>query len=36
MEDDILQSRSPDCFIGSHECLLLFPHPVTVRAFTYL
>ena len=21
---DILQSRSHDCFIGSHECLLLF------------
>ena len=25
----ILQSRSHDCFIGSHECLL-FTHPVAV------
>ena len=30
----ILQSRSHDCFIGSHECLLLFTcHPVAVSAF---
>ena len=30
----ILQSRSHNCFIGSHECLLLFlPHPVAVSAF---
>ena len=29
----ILQSRSNNCFIGSHECLLLLPHPVAVSAF---
>ena len=29
----ILQSRSHNCFIGSHECLLLFTHPVTVSLF---
>ena len=29
----ILQSRSHNCFIGSHECLLLLPHPVAVSAF---
>ena len=29
----ILQSRSRDCFIGSHECLLLFTHRVAVSAF---
>ena len=29
----ILHSRSHNCFIGSHECLLLFPHPVAVSAF---
>ena len=29
----ILQSRSHNCFIGSHECLLLFPHPIAVSAF---
>ena len=31
----ILQSRSHDCLIGSHDCLLLFclPHPVAVSAF---
>ena len=28
----ILQSRSHDCLIGIHECLLLFPHPVAVSA----
>ena len=30
----ILQSRSHDCLIGSHECLLLFTHPVVVSVFT--
>ena len=29
----ILQSRSHNCFIGSHECLLLLPHPVAVSVF---
>ena len=29
----ILQSWSHDCLIGSHECLLLLPHPVAVSAF---
>ena len=29
----ILQSRSHDCLIGSHECLLLLPHPVAVSVF---
>ena len=29
----ILQSRYHDCLIGSHECLLLLPHPVGVSAF---
>ena len=29
----ILQSRSHNCFIGSHECLLLLTHPVAVSAF---
>ena len=29
----ILQSRSHNCFLGSHECLLLFTHPVAVSAF---
>ena len=29
----ILQSRSHDCLIGRHECLLLLPHPVGVSAF---
>ena len=29
----ILQSRSHDCLIGSHECLLLFTHPAAVSAF---
>ena len=30
----ILQSRSHDYLIGSHECLLLcLPHPVAVRVF---
>ena len=29
----ILQSRSHNSFIGSHECLLLLPHPVAVSAF---
>ena len=29
----ILQSRSHDCFIGSHECLLLLTQPVAVSAF---
>ena len=29
----ILQSLSHNCFIGSHECLLLFPHPVAVSVF---
>ena len=28
-----IQSRSHDCLIGSHECLLLFTHPVAVSAF---
>ena len=28
----ILQSRSHNCLIGSHECLVLFPHPVAVSA----
>ena len=28
----ILQSRSHNCFIGSHECLLLLTHPVPVSA----
>ena len=32
-EKGILQSRSHDCFIGSHECLLLLFHPVAVSAF---
>ena len=27
----IFQSRSHDCLVGSHECLL--PHPVAVTAF---
>ena len=30
---NILQSRSHDCFIGSHECFLLLAHPVAVSAF---
>ena len=30
---DIHQGRSHDCLIGRHECLLLFPHAVTVSAF---
>ena len=29
----ILHSRSDDCFIVSHECLILFTHPVAVSAF---
>ena len=29
----ILQSRSHNCCIGSHGCLLLLPHPVAVSAF---
>ena len=29
----ILQSRYHDCLIGSHECLLLLSHPVTVSVF---
>ena len=29
----ILHSRSHDCLIGSHECLLLSPHPVAMSAF---
>ena len=29
----ILQSRSYDCLIGSHECLLLLTHHVAVSAF---
>ena len=29
----ILQSRSHNCFIGSHECLFCLPHPVAVSAF---
>ena len=29
----ILQSRSHNCFIGSHECLLLFTPSVAVSAF---
>ena len=29
----ILQSRSHDCLVDSHECLLLFPHPVAVSDF---
>ena len=34
MEDrGILQSRSHDCLVGSHEYLLLFTHPVAVSAF---
>ena len=29
---DILQSRSHDCLVGSHECLLLFTiYPVLLR-----
>ena len=26
----ILQSRSHDCLIGSHECPSIYPHPVAV------
>ena len=29
----ILQSRSQDCVIGSHDCLFCLPHPVAVSAF---
>ena len=29
----ILQSRSHNCFVGSHECLLLFTPPVALSAF---
>ena len=30
----ILQSRYHNCFVGSHECLLMFtPYPVAVSAF---
>ena len=29
----ILQNRSHDCLVGSHECLLLFTHLVAVSAF---
>ena len=29
----ILQSRSHNCFIASHECLFCLPHPVAVSAF---
>ena len=29
----ILQSRSHDCLICSHECLLPFPNPDAVNAF---
>ena len=29
----ILRSRSHNCFIGSHECLLLLTHPVAVSVF---
>ena len=30
---DILQSWSHKCLVGSHECLLLFSHPVAVTTF---
>ena len=32
----ILQSRSHDCFIGSHECLLLFTPSCCCECFYYL
>ena len=30
---DILQSRSHDCLVGNHACLILFPHAVAVSDF---
>ena len=35
-ERGILQSRSHDCLVGSHESFLLLPHPVAVGAFINL
>ena len=32
----ILQSRSHDCFIGSHECLLLFAPSCCCECFYHL
>ena len=29
----ILQNRSHDCLVGSHECLFCLPHPVAVSVF---
>ena len=33
---DILQSRSHDCLVGSHECLLLFTISCSGECFYYL